>query len=62
MVLALLAWAALAASCFGEMIPKVLEQAKTTPQRVTAHVLCAILSILVGLLLPIRWLFPNKGE
>lgn len=62
LILALLAWAFLASLCFGEILPEVLKKAKTTPQRATAHVLCAVLSVLVGLLLPIRWLFPNKGE
>lgn len=61
-VLLLFLWAGLASWCFGEILPEVLAKATTPAQRFTAHVLCALLSTLVGLLLPIRWVFPNKDE
>lgn len=61
-VLALLAWAFLAAWAFEDILPKVLKVAKTPAQRLVAHVLCAILSVLIGLLLPFRWIFPHKGD
>lgn len=62
LILAIVGWAGLTAWCFGEILPKVLLKTDSPVQRVTAHVLCAVLSVLIGLLLPIRWLFPNKEE
>jgi len=56
-VLFLLAWAALAHLAFSRILPPTLGKASGVAGRVTAHITCAILAVVLGLLLPLRWVW-----
>jgi len=57
-MLFLLVWAGLSAHSFSSILPPTLEKVGADRTgRVTAHIVCVVLAILLGLLLPLRWIW-----